>query len=155
MALFAAFLYAALAGFSILIQRALIMVAVVMTGIFISRRTPAFNLLLLALLSVLLLDPVAVMAAGFWLSFASVAAILYAMSGRIRVPDRWWRTSGRIHVAVAVGLTPIVLMLFGQNPLLGPLANAVAVPWISFIVVPLVLLGALSLMLFEPLVLCS
>ncbi|MDQ3959359.1 MAG: DNA internalization-related competence protein ComEC/Rec2 [Pseudomonadota bacterium] len=151
MALFAAFLYAALAGFSIPIQRALIMVAVVMTGIFISRRTPAFNLLLLALLLVLLLDPVAVMAAGFWLSFVSVAAILYAMSGRIRIPDRWWRTSGRIHVAVAVGLTPIVLMLFGQNPLLGPLANAVAVPWVSFIVVPLVLLGALSLMLFEPL----
>src|ERR671914_405361 len=150
MALFAAFLYAALAGFSIPIQRALIMVAVVMIGILISRRTPAFNLLLLALLLVLLLDPVVVMAAGFWLSFASVAAILYAMSGRIRVPDRWWR-SGRIHVAVAVGLTPIVLMLFGQNPLLGPLANAVAVPWVSFIVVPLVLLGALSLMLFEPL----
>ena len=80
------------------------------------------------------------MAAGYRLSFASVATILYAMSGRTRTPDRWWRTSERIHVAVAVGLTPIVLMLFGQNPLLGPLANAVAVPWVSFIVVPLVLL---------------
>ncbi len=149
LSLLAAFLYAALAGFSIPTQRALIMVTVVMAGMFIHRRVHPLDLLMLALLLVLILDPVAVMAVGFWLSFASVAIILYALSGRITVAGWWWKL-GRIHVAIAIGLTPLLLMLFGQNPLLGPLANAVAVPWISFIVVPLILLGTLLLLAFEP-----
>lgn len=147
--LLAALLYATLAGFSIPTQRALIMVTVVMTGMFVNQRVLPFDLLILALLLVLISDPLAVMAAGFWLSFASVVIILYVMSGRIAVAGWWWKF-GRIHVAIAIGLTPLLLMLFGQNPVLGPLANALAVPWISFIVVPLVLLGTLLITAFEP-----
>ncbi|HYM47157.1 MAG TPA: ComEC/Rec2 family competence protein, partial [Burkholderiaceae bacterium] len=74
-ALLAAVAYAALAGFVVPTQRALIMLAVAMGGVLWRRRFPPSQLLAAALLLVLLYDPLAVMAAGFWLSFAAVAVI--------------------------------------------------------------------------------
>jgi competence protein ComEC len=40
-----------------------------------------------------------------------------------------------------VGLLPLTVMLFGQASLAGPLANIVAIPWWSLVVVPLALAG--------------
>lgn len=144
----AALAYSALAGFAVPTQRTLIMIAVVMVGLFTHRWPAPLDLLLIALLLVLAVDPFAVMSPGFWLSFASVAFILYGMRARVGPHGLWWRY-GRIHVVVAIGLTPVLLVLFGQNPLLGPLANLVAVPWVSFVVVPLVLAGTLLLSVWE------
>jgi len=138
--LLAAAFYAALAGFTIPTQRALVMVAVVMLMLFLQRQRRFSDTLALALLVVLLIDPFVVMSAGFWLSFGAVAAIIFAMSGRLARRDFWWRW-GRVHVVVAVALLPLLLITFQQLPLLSPVANFVAVPWVSFIVVPLVLLG--------------
>jgi len=140
--------YAALAGFAIPTQRALVMVGVAMTGILLRRRTGGSNLLALALLAVLLFDPTAVLAPGFWLSFAAVAAILYGMSGRLAPRGLWWRW-GRVQWVVAVGLAPLLLHLFGQAAPSAPLANLLAVPWVGFVVVPLALAGA-ALVLFSP-----
>ena len=140
--------YSALAGFSIPTVRTLIMIAVMMAGIFVNRRFSPLDLLLMALWLVLLADPFAVMSAGFWLSFVAVALILYGMAGRVRPAGLWWKI-GRVHYVVGLGLMPLLLLLFGQNPTLGPLANLVAVPWVSFGVVPLVLLALLVLPLYE------
>lgn len=141
----AALVYAALAGFSIPTQRALIMVAVVMTALLLRRHRSLFHTLMTALLCVLLLDPMAVMDAGAWLSFCAVATILFGMSRRIGAGGWWWRW-GRLHVLVTIGLAPVLLVLFQQLPLASPLANFIAVPWVSFGVVPLVLVGALLLL---------
>src|SRR6202012_3227932 len=87
-ALFAAF-HAALAGFNVPAQRALWMLAVVALA-FVSGRTVAASVVLAwALGLVLLVDPWAVLAPGFWLSFCAVAAIVFAMSGHaaVRVED--------------------------------------------------------------------
>lgn len=132
--------YAALAGFSIPTQRALIMVAVVMLALLAGRRVATVDLLLGALAAVLILDPLAVLAAGFWLSFGAVAVIVLGMAGRVGTPGLWWRW-GRVHWVAAVGLAPLLAALFGYNPVLGPLANALAVPWVSLLVVPLTLGG--------------
>ena len=86
--------------------------------------------LMLALLVVLVLDPLAVLSAGFWLSFAAVAVILLGMGGRLAAKGPWWRW-GRIHVVVAIGLLPLTLAFFGENPWVSPLANLVAVPWMG------------------------
>ncbi len=142
--LLAATCYAALAGFSIPTQRALVMIAIVMLSIVLQRHRSLVHTLLLALFAVLVMDPLAVMSAGFWLSFAAVAVILFGMSGRIGQAGAWWRW-GRIHLLIMIGLLPLMLILFQRVPVLSPVANFIAVPWISLLVVPVVLLGTVLL----------
>ncbi len=137
-ALIAAGGYTALAGFPIPAQRALIMVGVAMIGILAGRALRPGRALSLALLTVLLYDPLAVNAAGFWLSFGAVAAMLYGMAWRTR-PLRWeW---GRLQWLVTIGLLPLLLAIFQRVALYSPLANLVAIPWLELGTVPIVLLG--------------
>lgn len=146
-ALVAAALYAALAGFSIPTQRALIMVAVAMLALLGQRALRPARVLAVALLAVLLLDPLAVLSPGFWLSFGAVALILYGMGGRLGSSGWWWRW-GRVQALVALGLAPWLAVWFQHVPLIGALANLLAVPWVSLLVVPLVLLGTVLLALW-------
>lgn len=140
-AMMAAIAYSALAGFSIPTQRSMIMIAVVMAGILFQTRQAGSRVLALALIAVLLFDPLAVLSAGFWLSFGAVAAILFAMNGRLAARGAWWKW-GRIHIVVALALSPLLLFLFQQVALLSPLANIIAVPVVSLVVVPMALTGA-------------
>nr|VFK36375.1 MAG: competence protein ComEC [Candidatus Kentron sp. SD]VFK38578.1 MAG: competence protein ComEC [Candidatus Kentron sp. SD] len=133
--------YAALAGFSLPTQRALVMVCVVMTGILWRRHASVGFSLALALFVVVLLDPFAVLGIGFWLSFAAVAVILFGMTGHLSARGLWWRW-GRVQLLVAIGLLPLTLLFFQQHPLIGPIANLPTIPWIGFVVVPLVLVGS-------------
>jgi len=111
-------------------------------------RTPS-QTLALALLVVLLLDPLAVLDGGFWLSFTAVAIILFAMGGeRSRSPG--WRWFG-LHAVISLALLPLTFLLFQQGSLISPVANFIAVPWVSLTVVPLTLSGTLFLPLMEPL----
>lgn len=96
----------------------------------------------------LLIDPVAVLAPGFWLSFGAVAVILFLAVGRDG-HAAWWRW-GRVHILVSVGLAPLSLLWFAQTSLVAPLANLVAVPWVSLVVVPLTLLGVVLAWVAEP-----
>ncbi len=148
-ALLGAVYYAALAGFSIPVQRALIMVLVVMMGILLQRNRALSHTLAVALLLVLLYDPLAVMEAGFWLSFGTVALILFAMGNRM-VPEGMWWTWGRLHWLITIGLAPVMLILFQRVSLISPVANFIAVPWVNVLVVPPALAGAL-LTLMSPL----
>jgi competence protein ComEC len=141
-AFLAAAVYALLAGLTVPTQRALIMVAAMLLGT-IHRRMRPVTVLGLALLGVLLFDPFSVLSPGFWLSFAAVAVILFALalytlpsaSGTVRF--------GRIQLSIFLGLAPLLAVWFRQIPLLGMLANAAAIPWISFVSVPLILSGTL------------
>jgi len=212
--------YAALAGFNVPVQRAL-WTLLVAAAILASRRRVAHSQVLAwALGLVLLRDPWAVCAPGFWLSFGAVGAILFALSGQPRVmrparaamPDaddltdaadvtdpsipnasrqyrcdaqgnvtrvqeqkqkqehgqgralwRWlasWRfmrrpgrhglmrviahlrDGARVQWAVTVALVPLTAYWFSQIPLVGPLANAFAIPCVSLLVTPLALMGA-------------
>ncbi len=148
-ALLGAVYYAALAGFSIPVQRALIMVLVVMMGILLQRNRALSHTLAVALLLVLLYDPLAVMEAGFWLSFGTVALILFAMGNRMAPEGMWW-TWGRLHWLITIGLAPVMLILFQRVSLISPVANFIAVPWVNVLVVPPALAGAL-LTLMSPL----
>lgn len=47
----------------------------------------------------------------------------------------------RAQCAVTIGLAPLTALLFSQIPLVGPLANALAIPWVSALVTPIVLAG--------------
>lgn len=142
-ALLAAFAYAALAGFAVPTQRALLMLAVALGGVLLGRQVRPSQSLAAALLAVLVYDPLAVLDAGFWLSFAAVAVILYVMTGR--AGGGRLRSWGRMQWALLLGLLPLTVLLFQRVALIAPLANLLAVPWVSLLVVPLALLGTLLL----------
>jgi competence protein ComEC len=101
----------------------------------------------LALAVVVLLDPWALWQAGFWLSFVAVGVLLATDARRQDAPQlslpmralAMWGEQWRISLALA----PLGLMLFGQLSLSGLLANLLAIPWVTFVVTPLALLGAL------------
>jgi competence protein ComEC len=141
-----------MAGFSVPTQRAFIMVTVFMLGIVLRRRVASLDILALAMLLVLLLDPLAVLSAGFWLSFIAVAVILLSLNGRIRPASRIIQWSA-VQWVVSIGLLPLLVMLFGRVSLIAPLANLLAVPWVSFITVPLVMLSLPGLLFDNALVL--
>ena len=143
-ALLAAGFYAALAGFSIPTQRALLMLAVVMLAVVLQRQVKIYNTLAIAAFVVVMLDPMAVLSAGFWLSFVAVGIIVLAVSGRLRKPGHYLAII-KVHWVAAIGLLPLLLFYFQQFALFSPVANFIAVPIVSLVVVPLSLLSVLLL----------
>jgi competence protein ComEC len=133
--------YCLVSGFAVPAQRTLYMVGVVACALWLGRATSASRVLAAALLAVLALDPWAVLAPGFWLSFAAVAVIFHVSTGYTERPH-WLLQWGRVQWAVTVGLAPLMLVLFQQVSIVSPLANALAIPLVSFVVTPLALAGA-------------
>jgi competence protein ComEC len=164
--LVAALLYVLLAGFGVPAQRTLAMLLVVGVAHWSGRLLPLSYVMSLALAAVLLLDPWALLWPGFWLSFGAVAIILYASAGRLgndvvvapRIMSaltrarqvssgallwRKLRAGAMTQYVVTLGLLPLTVLLFGQYSLVSPLANAVAIPLLTLLVVPLSLLGSI------------
>jgi len=133
--------YTLLAGFAVPAQRTCYMVSVVALALWAGRIASPVRTLALALGVVLLADPWAPLAAGFWLSFGAVALIFYVAAGWTGREHRLLQW-GRVQWAVSVGLAPAVLFLFGQISVAGPIANALAIPVVSVVVTPLALLAA-------------
>ena len=140
----AAWLYSALADFAIPTQRALMMIFVLALGAAARRNLMPWPTLSLALLAVVLWDPLAATSFGFWLSYGAVALILLALSGRLRAPG-WWGELWKTSWAIFVGLAPLLLLFFRQVSLVSPVANLLAVPVIGALLTPLCLFGALLL----------
>nr|WP_314858294.1 DNA internalization-related competence protein ComEC/Rec2 [uncultured Undibacterium sp.] len=158
----AAFIYVALAGFGVPAQRTLWMLVVVAIAVWSGRTASISHILCIALGLVLLLDPWAVLSPGFYLSFAAVAVLLFVSLGRFHFsvetnddpealsrPKVSWQVikeklhiAGRAQYAVTIGLVPLSLLLFAQVSLISPIANAIAIPLVSFVVTPLALLGS-------------
>ena len=139
--LLAALAYAAMSGFAIPAQRAALMVTVVMVGLLSARRLVPSQLFLIALGVVTALDPPAVLAGSLWLSFLAVAFITYSLAGRTGKTPRWCQVI-YVQLAVCVGLAPLLAFMFHEHAFIAPVANVIAVPWVSAVVVPLVLSGA-------------
>jgi competence protein ComEC len=154
-----AFVYAWLAGFQIPAQRTMYMVGVVAFALWTGRSPRSFDIWWWALALVLLIDPMAPYTPGFWLSFGAVAAILYAMkdsAGLLGIPtgkelETHWsvrcrqalKEACRVQAVVTIALFPITLFWFYQVSVVSPLANAFAIPLVSYVVTPLAIAGAL------------
>ncbi|MEK7708364.1 MAG: DNA internalization-related competence protein ComEC/Rec2 [Pseudomonadota bacterium] len=142
--LIVAFSYAVLSGFAIPAQRAFCMLAVVAITLWRGKYTSATRVLAWALFWVVLLDPWASIAPGFWLSFGAIAIIMLVTVGRIG-KTHWLSDWLRIQWAITLGLIPLLLALFQQVSLVSPIANAIAIPLVSLVVVPLTLLATIPI----------
>ncbi|GAB3318156.1 DNA internalization-related competence protein ComEC/Rec2 [Luteimonas notoginsengisoli] len=130
--------YAVVAGFALPTVRTVLMIAMVVAARGLRRPVRVGDALAMAALAMLLFDPLAALTPGFWLSFAGVAWLAWCL------PEAGHRIVGDFLSAQGVatlGLLPLTAVLFGQASLAGPLANLVAIPWWSLVVVPLSLLG--------------
>lgn len=132
--------YSLMAGMGIATQRALLMISVGVGVLLFAREIAASRVLAFAVIAVLVADPWAVLAPGFWLSFAAVAVIALVVAGRRPAIRGWW-AAVRVQTAITVALAPLLLGLFLAYPLISPLANGIAIPLVSFVVTPLVLIA--------------
>lgn len=153
-ALFVAIVYAALAGFAIPTQRALIMLFVVFIAMMFKRDFLPGYILLLAFAAVVIIDPLSPLSPGFWLSFGAVAVIYFTIASRLaHKTDNKHKLLqlGWLQLAIFIGLLPPLMILFHQFSLISPVANFIAVPLMSFIIVPVTFLASVLLFVFEPL----
>lgn len=144
LAMAGALAYGLLAGFEVPVQRACVMLAVVLLWRWRFRSLGVWLPLLAALTLVLVVEPLASLQPGFWLSFGAVALLAWCFSGRL-APAAGWRVLPRAQWAMTLGLLPLLLALGLPVSLTGALANLLAVPWVGVGVVPLALLGPLLL----------
>jgi competence protein ComEC len=136
--------YALLAGFSVPTQRALIMVASASGYWLLARQSSPWRPFIMALVLILLIDPLAPLDQGFWLSFGAVAILVLAFAGRLGAPG-WLRGLVLAQFAIFAALWPILVWHGQSQPLAGFLSNLVAIPWVSLVVMPLLfLLGPLA-----------
>jgi len=137
--------YALFSGWGVPAQRTLLMLATVGALRLAGWRWPWPQVWLLACAVVVAVDPWALLQAGFWLSFVAVGVLFASDSGADSPIDK--RAGGRFVAllreqwVITLALTPLALLLFGQVSLVGLLANALAIPWVTVLVTPLAMLG--------------
>jgi competence protein ComEC len=151
--------YALFSGWGVPSQRTILMLATIGLLRLSGRRWPWPQVWLLACAVVVTVDPWALLQAGFWLSFVAVGVLFATDPGtRLRPrdssaagPRQAWglnfvsaaRSSIHEQWVVTLALTPLSLLLFGQVSVVGLLANALAIPWVTLVITPLAMAGAL------------
>lgn len=146
--LFAALAYSAFSGWGVPAQRTCWMLAAAGAIAFSGRRCPVWFAMAGAGAVVVAADPWAPLTAGFWLSFVAVCAILLVAT---QAPGRTgrsklliiFREALRTQWAASISLIPITAFWFGAVSLVGPVANAVAIPVVSWLITPLAMVGGL------------
>lgn len=143
-AILGALVYAGLAGFSLPTQRALIMLCLVMTAVIVYRSIRPIDLLAASLFVVLVYDSFAILSVSFWLSFGAVGLIIYQLA--IRGKRRGWRLWLRMQWLIGLGLFPLTILFFDQASLIAPVANLVAIPAVTFAILPMAFISLIGLL---------
>ena len=159
-----AVLYALFSGWGIPAQRTCLMLVSVAMLRLCGLRWPWPMVWLLACAVVVTCDPWALLQAGFWLSFVAVGILFCTDRPAIRdaTVDRgsdsrvayWLRKAGakswgavrsglREQSVITLALAPLTLLFFGQVSVVGLVANAFAIPWVTLVVMPLSMLGVM------------
>lgn len=139
--------YALFSGWGVPSQRTVWMLATVSLLRLSGRRWPWPLVWMLSCAVVVAFDPWALLQAGFWLSFVAVGVLFATDSGAAGIGEK--SAGARIHAffreqwVITLALTPLTLLLFGQVSLIGLVANALAIPWVTLVVTPLSMSGVL------------
>ncbi|MBC2769585.1 DNA internalization-related competence protein ComEC/Rec2 [Pusillimonas sp. 7-48] len=151
-ALIVAWLYCLLAGWGVPARRTFLMLAVVAATQILRVPLSMSRLLALVAVIVVVLDPWALFASGFWLSFGAVYVLMASAQwwGRHAAGHRPGRRASiwfavymavGLQLAITAGLMPLLALIFNDVSLVSPLVNAYAIPVVSFIVTPVSLLA--------------
>ena len=130
-------IYSLLAGFAVPAQRALIMCFFMFLPNFVNQRFNVWQAFRYALFAVLLMEPHSVRMPGFYLSFIAVAILV---SVNQRFVQNGFKKMLMMQMACLIGLMPLTVFFFSYGSLNGLIANIIAIPWVSFIIVPLSLI---------------
>lgn len=133
--------YAILAGFSASIVRAAVMFSVVALAKIVNRQANIYNSLAVSAMLLLVFNPNYLFDVGFQLSFSAVLSIVifqplvrkYSYSKHLiflKIKELLL-----ISLVAQIGVLPLILYYFGQFPLLFLLANLIAIPLSSFILI--------------------
>src|SRR3990167_4159570 len=133
MAWVSAVIYAALSGFSIPAQRACIMLSVFVFALLLKRKVNLWHVWSIAMGLILLMNPLTVLTESFWLSFVTIALLIYAGCGRLRA-EGFWLKHTRPQWVIGLGLMPLSLWFFQEWSLVAFLANMIAIPWLGILV---------------------
>lgn len=134
--LVSAFVYSLLAGFSLPTQRAVIMLSVVAILWLIGKRVSIIGSLGFAFILILLLDFEAIYSVSLWLSFSAVSLLVVIAMILQQYKSKLVSTL-LAQTYLAIFLVPISVYYFGSFSLVSILANIVAIPMVSFVIVPL------------------
>jgi competence protein ComEC len=142
LAISAALSYAALAGFSLPTVRALTMFSVLLFALLCKSRINLLQCISLTVMVILVVDPRAVGSASFWLSIGALTVIAFV---QFRLPRRmgWWRQLLVLQCFFSLLFAPLGVLIFDQLNPASLLANIIAIPVISFAVLPMALLACL------------
>ncbi len=134
--LFSALLYSLLAGFSVPTQRAVIMLFVYGVLWLLSMRVSIVRSLMLAFVIVLIIDYKSVYNIGTWLSFSAVASLVFIGTILSQYKSKFAKTV-LAQVYLSILLIPITIYYFNGFSVVSIIANIVSIPFVSFVVVPL------------------
>ncbi|MGB1455746.1 DNA internalization-related competence protein ComEC/Rec2 [Spongiibacter marinus] len=141
--------YAAMAGFTLPTQRALIMAAVLCVGLLLQRRISPWQGLQIALVLVLMRDPLALHSAGFYLSFIAVGVLLMLTMG-VQSDQAAWRKLPLLQAQLLFVLLPVLAIWgFGSGVAALP-ANLVAIPALALVIMPVLFVALLAAWLGLP-----
>lgn len=143
--------YAGLAGFSTSAVRAMLMVLVFSMLWLLRRRARPFDALLYAAVAILVVNPLSVLGVGFWLSFGAVAFLIWRYGSRSVGESRWQSAFQLLDAQWMLGLAllPLSLGVFGQTTPIALLANLIAIPWVSVVVLPSALIDGLMITMLD------
>lgn len=133
--------YAALAGFGIPTVRALIMLSVVCLALKFRAQCNLLNTIATAIVIILIVDPLAIGSTSLWLSAGALLMINFVLY-LLQDQQGWLRKLLLIQGLFSLIFIPIGIVLFGQVNSAGFLANIIAIPVISFVLLPLTLLAS-------------
>jgi len=136
-ALICAISYAWLAGFSIPTLRALLMCALLGFFTYLRIHYSAWQILLLSLSILLLIDPFSLLSSSFWLSFIAVASIYILLAFKYVSSANWIIRIIIMQIALTVIMLPVTSFYFSGFSLASCLYNFVFVPLFSVVIIPL------------------
>jgi len=139
--LLAAIAIVLLSGLGLPAQRALIMLALFLVSRWSGRHYSLFSLLGMALIIILILQPFAVLSVSFWLSFSAVFIIALVLNRRMF--NKSWLNWLQVNWYLYLALIPIGWLFFGKISWVALLANLLLIPVATFVLTPLLYLGAL------------
>ncbi|AOA57845.1 DNA internalization-related competence protein ComEC/Rec2 [Acinetobacter larvae] len=152
-------LYCAFVGFEIPALRTLLTTVLCSSLFLLQQNLARLKVLLLSASSLLILDPFSILATSFWLSYVSCFILLGLYQTMLQHPyvifNLWWRIYHlsvlfiRGQLKIYIALIPLLLFIFQQVSILALFANVIAIPILGSVVLPLLILAALSYLISQ------